>query len=165
MDTQIKLHKRFRSKILEWCDAGLVKRSVLTYHFNYPHRHEDNSLYLCLDVPSVRLPSSRSNLVQEETLEQIPVEIRNTIKETTLQYLTNPLLDKLEVLDYEWELISGKASRVYDNAPIEEIFRFSSKGTGIALKILDNNKTRNRTWGTDGKIVDSIKNRIQDKLI
>ena len=165
LDTQIKLHKLFRSKISEWCDADLATRSVLTYHFNYPNRREGDSLYLCLEIPSVRLPSSRSSLVAKETLEQIPTEIRNTIEQVTLEHLTNPQLDKLEARDYEWELVSGNASRQYNNASIEEILRFASKGTEIALGILSNDRTRNGTWGTDAKIVDSINERIRKHLI
>jgi len=103
--------------------------------------------------------------VPEETLDQIPAEIRNTIKQMTFEHLTNPQLDKLEAIDYEWDLTSRNASAKYNNAPIEEILRFASKGTEIALKILDNNKTRNWTWVIDGKIVDSIKKRIQENLI
>jgi len=103
--------------------------------------------------------------VAKETLEQIPTEIRNTIEQVTLEHLTNPQLDKLEARDYEWELISGNASRQYNNASIEEILRFASKGTEIALGILSNDRTRNGTWGTDGKIVDSINKRIQEDLI
>lgn len=165
LDTQIKLHKIFRSKISEWCDADLVTRSVLTYHYNYPHRDKCDSLYLCLEIPSVRLPSNRSNLVPEETLKQIPVEIRSITRQMTLEYLTNLDLDKLEVIDYEWELISCNASKQYKNAPIEEILRFASKGTEIALEILNSNKTRNRTWETDRTIVNSINKRIQENLV
>ena len=69
LDTQIRLHKMFRSKISEWYDADLATRSVLTYHFNYPNRREGDSLYLCLEIPSVKLPSSRSYLVPKEILE------------------------------------------------------------------------------------------------
>ena len=155
----------FRSKISEWCDADLATRSVLTYHFNYPNRREGDSLYLCLEIPSVRLPSSRSNLVPEETLKRIPAEIRNTIKQVTLEHLTNPQSDKLEARDYEWELISGNASKQYNNASIEEILRFASKGTEVALNILSDPRTRNGTWGTDGKIVDSTNKRIRRHLI
>ena len=144
MQTQIKLHKIFRSKISEWSVIGLVTRSVLTYHFSNP-RNKLDSLYLCLEIPSVRLPGNRDILVSEETLKQIPIEISNTIKQITLEYLTNPDLDKLEVTDYEWEMISWNSSKAYDNAPIEEILRFSSKGIEIALEMLNGSKTRNRT--------------------
>ena len=164
LNTQIKLHKMFRAKISEWSDAELVTRSVLTYHFHYHIRHECDSLYLCLEIPFVRCPSSRSNLVSEETLTQIPVEIESAIRQMTLKYLTNPQLDKLKVIDYDWELICGNASKQYNNAPIEEILRFASKGTEIALEILGSNKTRNGTWGTDRRIVDSINKRLQENL-
>lgn len=165
LDTQIKLHKLFRPKISEWCNADLAAHSVLTYHFKYPRNHEGDSLYLCLEIPSVRLPSSRSNLVPEETLRQIPAEIRNAITQVALEYLTNPRLGKLEVRDYQWELISGNASRQYKNATIEEILRFASKGTSVALEILGDERTKNRTWGTDGEIAGSINKRIKEHLI
>lgn len=159
------LHKKCRSKILEWSDDELISGSVLTYHFKYPIRDKNDSLYLCLEIPSVILPNSRSKLVLEETLQQIPIEITNTINQMVLEYLTNALVDKLEIKDYEWELISGNASRAYNNAPINEILRFASKGTEIALNILDDNETRHGTWGTDGKLVNLINKRIQANLI
>ncbi|MCJ7635597.1 hypothetical protein MUP77_24805 [Candidatus Bathyarchaeota archaeon] len=86
-------------------------------------------------------------------------------RQMTLEYLTNSDLDKLEVLDYEWEMISWNSSKDYDNAQIEEIIRFSSKGTEIALEILNSSKTRNKTWETDRTIVDSINKRIQENLV
>lgn len=114
LDTQIKLHKIFRSNISEWDNVGWATRSVLTYHFHYPHKHESDSLYLCLEIPSVRLPSSRSNLVSDEILKQIPVEIQDTIRQITSEHFQNPNVDKLEVKDYEWELISCNASSQYN---------------------------------------------------
>lgn len=165
LETQIKLHKVFRSKISEWRKADLISHSVLTYHFNSHLRQKHDSLYLCLEIPSIKLPSSRSNLVSDAILEQIPVEIESTTRKMTLLYLTNQHLDKLEVKDYDWELISGNASRDYNNASIEEILRFASKGTKIALETLGSNKTRNETWGKDGSIVNSIKKNIQANLI
>lgn len=165
MDTQIKLHRIFRSKITEWHDANLVTSSVLTYHFHYPNRGKSDSLYLCLEIPSVRLPNNRNELVSEETLKQIPVEIRNMTKQMAFEYLTNSELDKLEVIDYELELVNCNASKQYSNAPIEEILGFASKGTEIALEMLKCNKTRNKTWGTDRTIVGSINKGIRSNLV
>ncbi len=164
METQIKFHKIFRSKISEWRKADLISRSVLTYHFHLIFRRKWETLYLCLEIPSVRLPSSRSNLVSDETLKQIPVEIESTTRKIASIYLIKSPFDKLEVKDYEWELISGNASKVYNNSSIEEILRFASKGTEIALETLGSINTKNESWGTDGNIVNSIKKRIQANL-
>ena len=165
MDAQIKLHKIFRSKISEWLETNLVTRSVLTYHFDYPIRRKHNSLYLCLEIPSVKPPSNRSIPLPEEILKQIPEEISSITQQMTLEYLTNPDLDKMEVLDYEWEMISWDSSKSYDNASIEEILRFASKGTEISLEILNSNKTKNRTWESDRTIVNSINEKVQANLV
>ena len=164
LDTQIGLHKTSRSKIPEWFETGLARRSVLTYHFAYPHRRKNDSLYLCLDIPSVISPPSRSVHVSEETVEQIPLKIQDTVNKMASNYLVSPQ-DRLRVIDFEWELISGNASRQYNNAPIEEILRFASKGTDIALKTLDDQKTRNEMWRTDGEIVDFVNKSVQENLV
>jgi len=83
----------------------------------------------------------------------------------TSEHLLNPNMDRLEVRDYEWELISGNASSQYNNAPIEEILKFASKGTEVALNVLSDPKTRNEAWGTDGQIVDSINKIIKKRLV
>jgi hypothetical protein len=102
--------------------------------------------------------------VSDETLAQIPLEIECTIRQTTKMHLTNPPWDKLEVIDYDWELRSCNASKIYNNAPIEEILRFASKGTEIALETLGSNKTRNETLGNRWKYSE-IKKSIQANLI
>ncbi len=165
LETQIKLHKIFRAKISEWFKTDLISRFVLTFHYHPIFQHKCDSLYLCLEISSVRLPSSRSSLVSDEILKQIPVEIESTTRKISSIYLINSPFDKLEVKDYEWELISGNASKVYNNSSIEEILRFASKGTEVALETLGSIKTRNETWGTDANIVNSIKKRIQAILI
>jgi hypothetical protein len=165
LDTQITLHKIFRPNISEWANVGLATRYVLTYHFHLPFRKERDSLYLCLEIPSVRLPSSRSNLVPEEILEQIPVEIKNTIIQTASKYLTDSNIDRIEIKDYEFNLTTGNAPSTYHGAPVEEILKFASIGTDIALETLRNPKTTDETWKTDRQITDSINKVIQKRLI
>jgi len=164
LDAQIALHKMFRSKISYWKNQNLAKNSVLTYHFRYPNRGVNDSLYLCLELPSVHLPPMRSNLVSEKVLKQIPLDIRNSIRQAKLEYLTNPMMDKLEVIDYEFDMICKSASNQYNGAPIEEILNFASKGTEVALEILGSSKTFNETWETDSEIANSLNEMIQQRL-
>lgn len=162
-ETQIRLHKIFRPTISDWKESRLIDGSVLTYHFHIPRLPTD-SLYICLNILSVNLPINRSKLLSEETVGQIPEEIKNKMREICSKNLTNPLMDRLEIIDYEFEMQCNNAPIAYDGAPIEEILNFASRGTEIALEILDNPKTRNRTWRTDGEIADSINQSIIQHL-
>jgi len=103
--------------------------------------------------------------VPEETLEQIPVEIKKMIIQTASEYLTDSNIDRLEIKDYEFNLITGNAPSAYHGAPVEEILNFASIGTDIALEILKNPKTRDETWKADRQITDSINKVIQKRLI
>lgn len=162
-ETQIKLHKTFRSKISEWRISRLIDDAVLTYHFHNPRAPTD-SLYVCLNMPSVKLPQNRSKFVSEETVKQIPKEIKDMMRIRASENLINPFMDRLEIIDYEFELICNNSPLQYGYAPIEEIIRFASKGTEIALEILDDFKTKNRTWRNDKEIAETIVKLINERL-
>jgi hypothetical protein len=57
--TQHRIQKTCRKNIINWERVGLVKGAVLTYHWVEPPDPAD-SLYVCLNVPSVDKPPTRS---------------------------------------------------------------------------------------------------------
>jgi len=162
-ETQIRLHKIFRPKISDWKKSKLIDGAVLTYHFYIPRAPTD-SLYVCLNIPSVKLPRNRSKLISEETAKQIPEEIKETMKKIVSENLTDLFTERLETIDYEFELTCNNAPSEYGGAPIEEILEFASIGTEIALEILDNHKTKNKTWENDKDIADAIIQNINKRL-
>ena len=162
-DKQIKLHKKLRSKILIWTKKKLINGAVLTYHFNTP-RIPTNSLYVCLGIPIVRTPKNRSIIVSEETIKQIPKEIKTKMQKLVSENFNNSITDKLEILDYEFEMINNDAPSQYMGAPIEEILNFASKGTEIALELLDDIRTKNKTWSNDKSLADTIMRLINERL-
>lgn len=133
----------------------------MTYHFEFPRTPKD-SLYVCLNIPSISPLKNRSLFISKEQTSQLPREIRDTITEST-SYFTNPKLDKLEMIDYEFEINNPKTLSTY-NASIEEILNFSSKGTEIALRLLNDDRTRKRTWTNDKELVTIINQFVQDSL-
>jgi len=158
-DIQQKLFKTFRLGIREWQDEGLVIRAVLTYHF--PH----GSLYLCLDIPSVKEPSiQKVNLTSEET-KQIPKPIIHSINRICEENNVEP-----KIMDYRLEIEQAKklneekGEKYYDEAPIEEILRFASIGTKIALNIfyiLNDNK---EWWNSDTELASFILSQLKEEL-
>jgi hypothetical protein len=70
--------KVFRNKIIDWKKSELVSRAVLTYHFNIPRKISD-SLYACLEIPSVKGSIDRPLFLPSSTTEQLPLEIKNVI--------------------------------------------------------------------------------------
>ena len=160
VDTQIRLHKIFRSRISEWKDL-LIDGSVLTYHFRFP-RTTNDSLYVCLNIPSISLPTSRNICLSESQENQLPETIRNTMVKLSSEYLINPM-DKLERKDYEFEVMSGDTTSKY-NASVEQILSFASNGTAVALELLNHDRTREEKWETDKEIVTTIKQSIDERL-
>lgn len=161
--TQLRLHKLLRSKIYDWKSSEAIRGLVLTYRI-HPHRAPTDSLYLCLNIPSIRLPETRNTVVSEETKSQVPEEIMRTVERLSSENLTNPSLDKLEILDYEMELLLNNAPLQYQNAPVPEIINFASEGTEIALQILEDSRTRNRTWKDDKEIIEAIRQLVNERL-
>jgi hypothetical protein len=93
----------------------------------------------------------------------LPEEIRTAIAELSSEFLVNSTLDKLERKDYEFELIIGNASSAY-NASVNEILNFALKGTEIALELLNNNRTKQETWGNDKEIAFTLKRLVNERL-
>jgi len=162
-ETQKKLHKIFRSRISDWTEAKMIDGAILTYHSHVPRAPTD-SLYVCLNIPSVTLPTNRSKALLEVTVEQIPSRIKNEISIIASENLNDIFTERLETLDYEFELMCNNAPSQYRGAPIEEILRFASKGTEIALQLLDDVKTKNRTWRIDKDLGESIIRLINERL-
>jgi hypothetical protein len=141
----------------------LIDGAVMTYHFEVPNNPNDN-LYVCLDIPSVDLPTYRTLSLPQETLDMIPKEIMTEIRRAELANLTKPTQDRLSILDYEFDLQHSNCSSEYRGASIPEILRFASEGTDIALEVLSDIKTRNETWKNDREIVDTIQQRVDKQL-
>jgi hypothetical protein len=161
VDMQIKLHKIFRSLVLKWRNS-LINGCVLTYHFESP-RTPDDSLYACLSIPSMNPPTSRGMYLSEEQKKQIPQEIQDAMADLS-RFLINPQQDKLEIKDYEFELNKPETLSSY-NASVAEILNFASKGTEIALELLNDNRTKQLSWRNDGELASTVKQRIDASLV
>lgn len=156
-ETQWRLHKIFRHEIGDWEKRGLVKGAVLTYHFE---DKPTDSLYVCLDIPAVKTPRERRVLLSSETIEQISPEIMSSMKRICEQNQIN-----FEVKDYEFVCERTKAGeKLYRNAPTEEVLRFASVGTKIALQILDVVETGERPWTSDKELARFILSRLKEEL-
>jgi len=162
VDTQIRLHKIFRSRISKW-EGSLINGCVLTYHFGFP-RNPSDSLYLCLNIPSMSPPTNRSLLLSEEQIAQLPIEIQNTATELSSRYFVNHELDKLQIRDYEFDINKPETLSLY-NASVEEILNFASKGTEIAIELLNNDRTKSQTWRNDKELASVINQLVHERLI
>lgn len=173
-ETQIKLHKIFRNKTIDWKKAGLVSRAVLTYHFNTPRKISD-SLYVCLEIPSVEESLARSLFLPSSVIRQLPLEIRNVIvricqeNRIEIEYETeNPPSYRLRMKDYELEIMENKERAIkegrpyYHNAPVEEILNFASIGTEIAVEIFG--LVKNSHFTSDLELKDYILSGLTTKL-
>lgn len=161
VDTQIKLHRIFRSRISKW-RGSLINGCVLTYHFGFPRTPSD-SLYVCLNIPSMSPPTNRSLLLSEEQLTQLPMEVRDTMAELSSRYFVNPRLDKLEIRDYEFGINKPETLSLY-NASVEEILQFASEGTEIALELLNDDRTKRQTWRNDKELAIVINQLVHERL-
>lgn len=156
-EVQWRLHNVFRHEIRDWEKRGLVKGAVLTYHFE---DKPTDSLYVCLDIPAVKTPDKRSVKLTSEVIEQIPSEITNRIKRICEQEQI-----KFEVRDYEFVLERTKAGeKLYRNASTEEVLRFASIGTKIALQILNVVETGERPWNLDKELASFILSQLKKEL-
>lgn len=159
--TQQKLHKIFRQNIKEWESKDLVNGAVLTYHFGNPTR-DPETLYLCLDVTAVHLPNVRKLQLSDETISQIPSEIMNKIAQVCKE---NQI--KLDIIDYEFNITSGNSAKYYRDAPTEEILRFASIGTKIAINLLDkveNHEIMLNNFSEFKELADEILWRLKEEL-
>lgn len=161
VNIQIKLQRIFRLKIVEW-QGSLVNGCVLTYHFQFPRTPSD-SLYFCLNISSMSPTTNRSLLISKEQTTQLPREIRDTMTELSSRYFINPRLDKLEIRDYEFDINNPEALALY-NASVGEILNFASKGTEIALDILNDDRTKKKTWANDKELATVISQLVHERL-
>jgi hypothetical protein len=156
-EVQWRLHDVFRHEIKDWEKRGLVKGAVLTYHFE---DKPTDSLYVCLDIPTVKTPHERTVSLSNETIEQIPSEIMGRINRICEQNQIN-----FQVMDYEFNLESAKTGeKLYRNAPTEDVLRFASVGTKIALEILDVVESGERRWTLDKELARFILLRLKEEL-
>jgi hypothetical protein len=156
--TQQKLHKIFRQEIRDWEKRSLAKGAVLTYHFKTPSV-TGNSLYFCLDIPAVKIPYERTMQLNEQAVRKIPSEIMNKINQVCEENLI-----ELGITDYEFDIITAKSWRYYRNAPTEEIIRFASAGTKIALDLLDMIENREITLTNHEKLAEDTLSRLKQEL-
>jgi len=154
-ETQWKLHRLFRHKLREW--KGLVERVVLTYHYNNPPKPD--CLYVCLDIPSVEQPLERTVFLSEDIKKQIPRQIMGFISTTCQDYCV-----KFDVLDYYHSLEVNKAPLSYEDASIEEILRFASIGSEIAIEILDRFEEDQDVWRWDKDLATFVYRRLKTEL-
>jgi len=144
----------------------LVKGAILTYHFNDPFNPD--MLYVCLDMPAVKTPHERSMQLPEETVSQVPSEIINKIT----QLCKENQIELGVIIDYELDVASTRESYIkagevwnyYRNAPTEEIIRFASIGTKIALNLLDMIENREITLTNPEKLAGDILSRLKEEL-
>jgi hypothetical protein len=162
---QQRLLKIFRQEIKDWENRNLVKGAILTYHFKTPSVPGD-SLYVCLDIPAVKTPYERSVQLPEETISQIPSRIINKITQ-----VCNENLVKLDIImDYEFDVASSRECAIkagksyYRNAPTEEIIRFASTGTKIALNLFDMIENQEITLTNHEKLAGDILSRLKEEL-
>lgn len=161
-ETQVRLHKMLRLRILDLKSRSLIEGAVLTYHWHKPRAPTD-SLYFCLNVLSMSEPRTRSKQLCEESVNEIPDEIKHVVR-FAVEAFDKEFLDRLEIFDYEIELMCNNAPFEYGGASIEEIIRFASKGTEIALEILGDYRTRNKAWKSDNEIAEYIMKLINERL-
>jgi len=175
-ETQIRLHRIFRQKIIEWERMRLITGAVLTYHFR-KLRSPSDSLYVCLDIPSIIEPKVRTSQLTYETIKQIPHEILNSMRalcnENGIAVTYDekiPPLNRLRIRDYEYnqrrhvERAKAKGEPYYRGASIEDILKFASKGTKIAIQILTVLEKGENPWNKDKELAIFILSRLREEL-
>lgn len=175
-DTQIILHRIFRKKIVEWERMKFISGAVLTYHFRRS-RSPSDSLYVCLDIPSVKVPKIRAPYLTDETINQIPQDILNSMKMIcnekgiAVEYdEMNPPVNRLRIKDYKYnqrkrvEQAKTKGESYYRGASVEDILKFASTGTKVAIQILTILEHDKSPWNTDKELAIFIISRLQEEL-
>jgi len=162
--TQIRLHTIFRRKIKEWEKSNLLERAVLTHHYSAPTQPTD-SLYLCLDIPSVEKETELIMELSQYELNQIPSEIMDYVKEICH---TNGI--KPRFTDYRLEIEQAKRSReergmlYYNGASVKDILHFASFGTKVALEVLDHLEENRGIWRSDMELAKYIFSRLTEEF-
>lgn len=160
---QKKLFKKFRPKIKEWKRLGVVKRAVLTFHFLDPPRPD--SLYLCLDIPAVKVENKQNLKLSPEQSKQIPSSIKLCISEICHANHIKPKITDFHVeIEQEKRSKERRGEKYYDGAPIEDVLQFASVGTQIAFEVHDHLEIDKEIWKTDEELLKFIFLRLKDEL-
>ena len=163
-ETQKKIHPILRHKIKKWKELSLVNRAVLTYHFPYPYVQRE-SLYLCLDIPTVQEPIEAEVTVSRETQRQIPSVIMQWVNDLCQE---NPI--ELAIINWKFNMKKRKKSKeqrglsYYNGAPVKEILRFASVGTEIAPEILEKLEENEKPWSQDTELSKFICSRLRNEF-
>lgn len=166
-DTQIRLFSLLKPLVQEWEKKGIVSDAILTYHFHVP-RNPSDSLYVCLDIPSLKPLKKRSSALSEEIKQKIHSEIKRAIERLCAENQA-----ELKLYDYEYSIAQAvekakvSGTEYYRGAPKEEILRFASTGTRIAFEIIDSSVAGYRThlsWLTTKEKARELWNFIIQRL-
>jgi hypothetical protein len=83
--------------------------------------------------------------------------------ELSSRYFIDPELDKLEIRDYEFDINNPETLALY-NASVQEILNFASKGTQIALELLNDDRTKKQSWRNDKELATTINQLVHERL-
>jgi len=119
-------------------------------------------------------PETRSSQLTDETMRQIPQEISSSIKTTckengiVVEYDDKaPPENRLDIRDYDYNLrrnASKLGSKFYHGASVDEVLKFASVGTKIAIQILSALENDECPWKTDKELAFYIVSRLRDEL-
>lgn len=160
--TQMRLHYAFRQKVKGWKESRLVSGAVMTYHFNNPP--DPDYLSVCLDLPSIQEPIEPSVIVSQEKMNlpsSMTVYVNDVCRQNRIE---------LKIFNYRLEIEAAKKKKeekkepYYDGAPVDEILRFASIGTEIALEVLDRLEQNLNTWNRDLELAEFIESRLRDEF-
>jgi hypothetical protein len=70
----------------------------------------------------------------------------------------------MEIRDYEYDINRPETLSSYSASAVGEILGFSSEGTEIALKLLNDNRTKQHDWRNDRELVSVINQHINERL-
>lgn len=141
-EEQKAAHRALREPVVELHKAGIVARYVLTYHYG---KGEADSLYLCLDLPSIT-DCTRQVVLQSEALEPITDYIRqfwhgNKVKvedyEVAVQMSKKREIMKAGIENPSPSLVQALTETQIDNA---------SRGSMAALRILSEDPDDIADW-------------------
>lgn len=161
--TQMRLYRTFRKSLKDWKGSGLVARVVLTYHFNNPP--ESDYLQVCLDVPTVKEPNEPRVEVSQETMALIPSSIMEHVHKVCREYHI-----EVRVFNYRVQVEAAKKNKeekqepYYNGASVEEILRFASIGTQIAIEVFERLEENENVWSQDIELAGFVKSRLEDEL-
>ena len=162
MSTQIRLHDSFRRKMKELKVSGTAGRAVMTFHFNNPPTPD--YLSVCLDVPSIQEPTEPKVEVEPAMMNLHSLIIdyvnevcrQNQIEMKTYNY-------RLEIEEQK-KVMEEKGEPYYDGAPVDEILRFASIGTQIALDVLNSLEQNRNIWDQDLELAKFVESRLQSEF-